>query len=52
MFTTLEKDFITVTWDNHGTGGTMEFQADKKQYRAVLDALSKASGVSVTSAAQ
>ncbi len=52
MFTTLEKDFITVTWDNHGTGGTLEFQADKKQYRAVLDALSKASGVTVTSAAQ
>ncbi len=52
MCTTLEKDFITVSWDNHGTSGTLEFQADKKQYRAVLDALSKASGVSVTSRAQ
>ena len=52
MCTTLEKDSISVTWDNHGVGGTLKFQADKKQYRAVLDALSKASGVTVTSAAQ
>lgn len=52
MFTTLEKDNISITWDNHGATGMLTFQADKKQYHSVLDALSKASGVSVASVQQ
>lgn len=50
MFTKSTKDYIELTWDDGGKKGAAEFQADKKDYRALLTALSGASGVPVTAA--
>lgn len=50
MFTKSTKDYIEITWDNNGQKGAAEFQADKRDYRALLTALSGASGVPVTAA--
>lgn len=50
MFTKSTKDYIGLTWDNNGQRGAAEFQADKSDYRALLTALSGASGVPVTAA--
>ena len=50
MFTKSTKDYIELTWDDNGKKGAAEFQADKKDYRGLLTALSGASGVPVTAA--
>jgi len=50
MFTKSTKDYIEITWDDNGKKGAAEFQADKRDYRALLTALSGASGVPVTAA--
>lgn len=50
MFTKSTKDYIEITWDDKGQKGAAEFQADKRDYRALLTALSGASGVLVTAA--
>lgn len=50
MFTKSTKDYIAITWDDAGKKGAAEFQADKNDYRALLTALSGASGVPVTAA--
>lgn len=50
MLSKSTKDYIAITWDTGTARGSAEFQADKRDYRALLTMISGASGVPITAA--